>query len=196
MKWVIRVGIVTVGLPSLVIGLLMLARFRPGRGHVNASIEIHRPAAEVFRWISQPERMEQWMGGVQDIAVVSVPDPQEPVAEILHAVEINPDDHTRTDLKMVITDYVPREDFGLDISATGNPETDFAADTRYQLSENKGSTHISFESQMWYRSRLSEILEPLMTFAARRKFQRDLQRLKALVEAQPADAAGSAAPTK
>ena len=190
MKWVIRVGIVTVVLPSLAIGLLMLARYRPGRGHVDASIEIHRPAGEVFRWISQPERMERWMGGVRDITVVSADDSKEPVGEILHAIEVNPDDNTRTDLKMVITDYVPGEEFGLDISATGNPDTDFAADTRYRLSENTGSTHISFEADMRYRSRLSEILEPLMTFTARRKFQRDLQRLKTAVEAAADDGTG------
>ena len=188
MKWIIRIGIVTVGLPSLVIALLMLARFRPGRGHVTSDIDIHRPADVVFRWISEPERMEQWFGGIGEIARISPIRGAEASGDRFHAIELNKEQNSRTDLEMIVTDYVPSKQFGLEIRATGDSETNFTEFAQYRLTEDAGTTHVHFESQTLYRGKLPQVFEPFITAASRKKFQRDLTRLKALAEADSGNA--------
>ncbi len=189
MKWIIRIGIVTVGIPSLAIGLLVLARFRPGRGHVSSAIDINRPAADVFPWISRPELMEQWMGGVSEITRIAPTDVarvDERVGDRFRAVEIDKDQTSRTDLDITVTEFAPNQRFGLQIESLGDPATSFTEKAEYRLSEMGGTTHVDFEAQTTFHDKLSRSFEPFITSASRKKFQHDLERLKALVEAEPA----------
>jgi uncharacterized protein YndB with AHSA1/START domain len=189
MKWIIRIGIVTVGIPSLAIGLLVLARFRPGVGHVSSAIDVNRPAADVFRWISRPELMERWFGGISEITRVAPTDltrVDERIGDHFRAVETDKDQTTRTDLDMTVTEFVPNERFGLQIEPLGDPATSFTEKAQYRLSEVGGTTHVEFETQTTFHGRLSRSFEPFITSASRTKFQHDLERLKVLVEAETA----------
>jgi uncharacterized protein YndB with AHSA1/START domain len=186
MKWIVRIGILTVGIPSLAIGLLVLARFRPGRGHVASAIDINRPAVEVFRWISRPELMEQWMGGVSEITRVPTAGDEEHVGDRFRAVEIDKDQTFRTNLEMTVTEFSPNQRFGLEIESLGDPATNFTEKAEYRLSETGGTTHVAFDAQTTFHGKLSQSFEPFITSASRTKFQRDLARLKKLVEAESA----------
>ena len=186
MKWIIRVALVTVGIPSLAIGLLMLARFRPCRGHVSSAIDIRRPAAEVFRWISRPELMEQWFGGISKITRIAPTGDAVQVGDRFRAVDIGRDQTSPANLQITVTEIVPGRNFGLEIESSGDPETSFTEEAEYQLSEMNGTTHVVFEGQTTFHGKLSQSFEPFITSAAKKKFQHDLERLKALVEAAPA----------
>jgi len=186
MKWIIRIGILTVGIPSLAIGLLVLARFRPGRGHVSSEIDIKRPAVDVFNWISKPELMGQWVGGVSQVARSSPPQDGENVGERFRTVESDAEQSSPATLDIVVTELVPGLRFGLQIESTGNPETSFTEVAEYNLSESRGMTRVDFEAQTTYHGKVSRYFEPFITAASRKKFQHDLERLKALVEAEPA----------
>lgn len=186
MKWIIRIAIVTVGIPSLAIGLLMLARFRPGRGHVSSAIDINRPVAEVFRWISRPELMEQWFGGISEITRIAPASDAVRVGDRFRAVEIGRDQTSPTNLTITVTEIVSDRSFGLEIESSGDPTTNFTEEAEYRLSEMNGTTHVIFEGQTTFQAKLSQSFEPFITWAAKKKFQHDLERLKALVEAAPA----------
>jgi uncharacterized protein YndB with AHSA1/START domain len=183
MKWIIRIGIVTVGIPSLAIGLLVLARFRPGVGHVSSEIDINRPAPDVFRWISRPELMEQWVGGISEIARIAPAGDAVQVGDRFRAVEIGGDQASPTNLKITVTEIVADRSFGLEIVSSADPATSFTEEAEYRLSEMNGTTHVVFEGHMTFQGKLSQSFEPFITAAAKKKFQHDLDRLKALVEA-------------
>ncbi|MGC1685180.1 MAG: SRPBCC family protein [Candidatus Acidiferrales bacterium] len=185
-KWIIRIAIVTIGIPSLAIGLLMLARFRPGRGHVSSAIDINRPAADVFRWISRPELMEQWFGGISEITRISPAGDAERIGDRFRAVEIGRDQASPTNLTITVTEIVPDRRFGIEIVSFGDPTTSFTEEAKYRLSEMNGTTHVVVDAQTTFQGKLSQSFEPFITSAAKKKFQHDLERLKALVEVAPA----------
>jgi uncharacterized protein YndB with AHSA1/START domain len=186
-KWIIRVAIVTVGIPLLAIGLLMLARFRPGRGHVSSAIDINRPAADVFRRISQPELMEQWFGGISEITRIAPVGDTVRVGDRFRAFEIGRDQTSPANLNITVTEIVPDRTFGLEIESSGDPATDFTEEAEYRLSEMNSTTRVAFEAQTTFHGKLSQSFEPFITAAAKKKFQHDLERLKALVESAPAE---------
>jgi len=191
-KWIIRIGIITVGIPSLAIGLLMLARFRPGRGHIRAEIEIDRPAAQVFRWISREDLVRQWVGGLSEITPESSSGESGEIGKRFHMTEFDREENARTEMEMTVTEYVPSEKLGFQIRSLGGQGEGFVENADYRLSPALGGTELIFEIQTDYYGRLPRAFEPMITRAARKKVQRDLGKLKAMVEAEPESSAGDA----
>jgi uncharacterized protein YndB with AHSA1/START domain len=191
-KWIVRIGIITVGIPSLAIGLLMLARFRPGRGHIHAEIEINRPAAQVFRWISHEDLIKQWVGGLSEITPISSAGESGEIGKRFHLTEFDREENARTEMEMTVTEYVPGEKLGFQIRSLGGQGEGFVENAEYQLSPAADGTWLSFEMQAEYYGRLPKASEPMITRATRKKVQRDLGRLKVLVEAEPENTTGNA----
>jgi uncharacterized protein YndB with AHSA1/START domain len=190
-KWIIRIGIITIGIPSLAIGLLMLARFRPGRGHIRAEIEIDRPAAQVFRWISREDLVRRWVGGLSEITPISSAGESGAVGKRFHMTEFDKEENARTEMEMTVTEYMPSEKLGVRIRSLGDLGEGFVENAEYRLSPAVGGTELIFEIQTDYYGRLPRAFEPMITRAARKKVQRDLERLKRLVEAEPAEPAAA-----
>ncbi len=192
MKWIIRIGVLTVGIPSLFIGLLMLARFRPNRGHIQAEVEIHRPAAQVFRWISQEELIKQWVGGLSEISLVAPGPNGGGNGTRFHMTELDKEENARIEMEMTVTEYVPSEKLGVQIRSVGDPGEGFIENAEYRLAPTPDGSNLKLEIQTDYYGRLPRAFEPLITRAARKKVQRDLMRLKTLVESKTESTAGSA----
>ncbi len=189
MKWIIHIGIITVGIPSLAIGLLILARFRPGRGHIHAEIEINRPAAQVFRWISREDLIRQWVGGLSEITTISTGSESGEIGKQFHMTEFDREENAHTEMEMTVTEYVPSEKLGFQIRSLGGQAEGFVENAEYRLSPALGGTELIFEIQTDYYGRLPRAFEPMITRAARKKVRSDLERLKSLVEAEPAEPA-------
>ncbi len=190
MKWIIRIGMITVGVPSLAIGLLMLARFRPGRGHIRAEVEINRPASQVFRWISHEDLIKQWVGGLSEITPISSAGESGEIGKRFHMTELDREENARTEMEMTVTEYVPSEKLGFQIRSLGGQAEGFVENAEYRLSPVPGGTELTFEIQTDYYGRLPRAFEPMITRAARKKVQRDLGRLKVLVEQGPENTTG------
>jgi hypothetical protein len=71
----------------------------------------------------------------------------------------------------------------LRLNRWGIPATSFTEEAQYQLSEVGGTTRVSSKRRRRFTGRLSQSFEPFITSASKKKFQHDLERLKALVEA-------------
>lgn len=183
-KWVVRVGIVVIGIPSLAIGLLMLGRFRPNRGHIVAEIEIDRPTAQVFPWISQKDLILKWFGGLSEMAEISPGTNGGKIGERFHLTEFDREEDVKLEMEMTVTDFVPNERLGMEIESVGDPDNGFVETAEYWLKGDDGHTQLTCEIRTKYHGRLPEVFEPFITAAARKKVQRDLARLKSLVEAQ------------
>ncbi|MGB8593600.1 MAG: SRPBCC family protein [Candidatus Acidiferrales bacterium] len=184
MKWVVRVGIVVIGIPSLAIGLLMLGRFRPNRGHIVAEIEIDRPTAQVFPWISQKDLILKWFGGLSEMAEISPGTNGGKIGERFHLTEFDREEDVKLEMEMTVTDFVPNERLGMEIESVGDPDNGFVETAEYSLKSDDGHTQLTCEIHTKYHGRLPEVLEPFITAAARKKVERDLARLKSLAEAQ------------
>lgn len=187
MKWIIRIGFITIGIPSLAIGALMLARFRPGRGHIRAETVINRPQVEVFRWISRADLIQQWEGGLSEVSLISPASNGGGLGERFHLTQFDKEENARTAMEMTVTEYIPSEKFGVQIRTLGNPGEGFIENGEYRLSPAPGGTALTLEIQTDYYGRLPQAFEPMITHAEREKVQRDLARLKTLAESEAAD---------
>jgi uncharacterized protein YndB with AHSA1/START domain len=186
MKWVIRIGVVVIGLPSLAIGLLVAARFRPEHGHILAQTEIDRPAAQVFPWLSRPDLIQKWVGGLSEITPASPAVEGSEIGRRFHMLEFDKEENARTEMEMTITQFVPNDRLGFRIESLGDPVNGFTETAEYRLTGDGAHTQLTYDIHTGYRGKLPKALEPLITPAARKKVQQDLARLKSMVEAETA----------
>jgi uncharacterized protein YndB with AHSA1/START domain len=194
MKWVVRIGIIVIGIPSLAIGLLVAARFRPEHGHVFAETEINRPAAQVFPWITRPDLLQKWVGSLTEMTLDSPAANGGEVGKRYRMAQFDNVDNQTMEMELTVTEYVPNERFGIQSDSLGDPVNGFTETAVYRLTADGTHTHLSFDIHTTYRGKLPRVLEPLVTPAARKKVQQDLARLKTLVEAEPAIPEAEAAP--
>src|SRR6185295_11965917 len=61
MKWVLRIVGALVGLAVLAVLVLFALSKRPDAGKGEVSIEIAQPPAVVWAWITEPEKLKQWV---------------------------------------------------------------------------------------------------------------------------------------
>ena len=67
MKWVWRILGGIVALLVVCVAGLWLAGLRPGHGHHSASVEINRPAAQVWRYLTADDLVKKWISGLEVI---------------------------------------------------------------------------------------------------------------------------------
>src|SRR5205823_2451610 len=80
MKWFTRtVGVLLAAVLVCVAGL-WLGSSRRDAGRMRGSVEIDRPPDEVFAWISEPDKLPQWVGWLAEVH----PDPATPREGIGH----------------------------------------------------------------------------------------------------------------
>ncbi len=182
-----RVGIVLVALGALVavavVGLFLASRRRDA-GVNDVTVEIARPPAQVFRWLTERDRARRWVGGLEEI---------EPLTE----------GALRAGLKGRAVVVLGAERMGLEIEVVGfeegrriryqvsgldRPSTGFTEVVDFSVEPSETGTRFRAFGRMRYHRRLLRLFEPLMTRRAQRKFQEDAQRLKTLVEAEPVEA--------
>lgn len=186
MKWIVRIGTVVVGIPSLAIGLLVAARFRSDHGHIFVQADIDRPASQVFPWISRPELMQKWVGGMHGMTLISPASDGGEVGKRFRMADIDKTDNVTTEMELTITEFTPNERLGIEIDSVSDPVNGFSEAAEYRLTSEGSRTRLTFDAHTTYRGKLPRALEPLITPAARRKSQQDLARLKLMVEAEPA----------
>ena len=178
MKWLLRIlgGIVV--LIVLCVAGLWLYGMRPSHGHTSDTVVINRPAARVWQYITDDNLLKKWIGGLGEIEHLTPG--KMGAGEKLRIVESYKD--TRTTMDMTVGRFTPPHEITLDISADG-----FTEHAGYLLEEQgSGQTKLTLDAQTDYHGFLYRLLEPLITSAADKKVQGDLQRLKTLVEAEPA----------
>ena len=164
----------------------MLGRLRPGRGHIHAEIEIYRPASTVYRWITQEDLLYQWVGGLSEMTLISAAPDGGAIGRRFRLVELDKEENARMEMEATVTDFAASERLGLQIRSIGNAAEGFVENAEYRLSPAPGGTELAIEIQTEYYGKLPRAFEPLITRAARKKVQRDLLRLKTLIESGPA----------
>ena len=191
MRWLLRIAGAVAAVVAVIVIALALAGDREGAGKKSASVDINRPAPQVFRHITQDKFVKHWVRGLVEMTPVSEAGLR--VRDRLTLAVV--DGGRRTEMQIIITSIEANRRLSFTVNSWGEPSTSFRERCEYLLTETDGHTHLRFSGAMDYFGPLSRLLEPLKTFAAQKKLEADLARLKEQVEAEPPDAVpASAAP--
>jgi len=184
MKWVWRI---LGGLAALIIAAvacLWLLGFRSKTGRNSVTVEIDRPAAQVWRYLENDDLVLKWVSGLSEIRHLN-PDVNGAGARFVLSEVVG---ERRTDMEMEITAFeVPRH-IGFRIKSPEGVSPGFTETGEYVLVEKDGRTTLTLSGDSRYFPFWIQLMEPVITPAAQKKLRADLARLKALVEAEPVSA--------
>lgn len=181
MKWFVRiVGLLAVLLVVVFLGL-WIASNRRDAGRMRASIEIARPPEEIWPWMTEPDKLTQWVGWLDEV----VPDSTTPPEGIGHRetwIMNDPRMKQRMLVPGTVTLWEPPTQKGVHIEV---PEM-FVSDVLYSLEDlGNGRTRVAQDGRVRYVSRMAALMEPMVTPDAMRKLFEDMKRLREKVEATP-----------
>jgi uncharacterized protein YndB with AHSA1/START domain len=137
------------------------------------SVEIGAPAEQVFPYLSEPELMRQWVGGLVDFRPLD--DGPALGSRAIQVVHLAGKDW---ELESEITRYEPPRALEARLVAPNA----FESLAAYRLEETDGRTRVTTTMESEYRSRTARLLGGVVTRQAQRKLVGDLERLKQLVE--------------
>ena len=182
MKWLLVAVVSLVALVLAALLALYLLRFRDGAGRIEHSIEIDRPASDVWRWLVEPEKQKRWVSWLTEVHEHGAggPGPGAEVTWILIDPTMN---DQRVEIHAEYTAFEPARLSALRLESPGM----FTGTVRYELTDlDDGRTQLRHVGEFEYRTAFARLFEPLVTPQARRKAVDDVGRLKSLAEAEPA----------
>lgn len=139
-----------------------------------AAIEIAAPAADIFRWITEPRRRVRWVQGLES----STETTDTGFTVGAGYLEVLVLDGRRYELDVVVTEVDAPRFFGQAIIARGG----FTSEATYRLTERDGVTALRFAQETTYHHLLARLLGGVITRAAQKKITADFERLKTLAE--------------
>ena len=180
-KWLVRILIAIALLPVAATAVLWVAGERANHGLNAAEVEINRPAAQVFRYLTDDELVKKWVGGLTEIKPVEIYPGH--VGDKLRMTVVLGDE--KTEMEMQVTSFEENRHIGFTITSLPGASAAFYEKSEYILNEKEGRTHLSLSGRSQYYGLLTRLMEPVITWEAQKKLREDLQRLKGLVEAEP-----------
>lgn len=185
MKWVVRIVGALVALLVLAVFGLFIASNRRDAGRLRGNVEIDRPLETVWAWLSEPDKLTQWVGWLEAIE----PDTTTVAEGIGHREWwVMNDPHLQDKLRIPgeITVWDPPNRIGVHIDMPGM----MTGDVLYSLTAlPNGRTRFEQDGRFRYENKWAALMEPLATPDAMKKLVDDMRRLKQKVEAEefPAD---------
>jgi len=176
----LRILLVLVLLSALV---LWFAAHRGDRGYIQEEVTIDRPAPLVFRWITTDELLRRW---ISDLVKLEKSGPAGPVQanDAYRLDELIEKRRVAFDLRLIRV--IPNQELELAVSSAVGSARNFIGTADFKLFPNGDYTRIVFTSQTNFETLGDQIIEPILTYATRRKIGEDLIRLKLIMEAEPA----------
>jgi len=185
MKWVWRILFGIIAVVVLAVLGLWLGGFRKGAGINSATIDINRPPAQVWRYLTNDDLVKKWVSGLTEIRHLTPG--VEGVGNRFEMTVVM--DGERTDMEMEITAFVPNRQIGFKVKSIGHPSMGFTETGEYAIVEQDHNTLLTLTGRSKYYPFWLQLMEPLVTPMAQKKLEGDLARLKSLVEAEPRMAA-------
>jgi uncharacterized protein YndB with AHSA1/START domain len=180
MKWLLY-GLVGLGaLLLLAIAALLVAGQRPDAGRFETSIDIARPASDVYRFVSEPAQLKRWLGWLVEVRQIT------PQTTVVGAREIwVMEDRNNNDQRMAIDAELTRVEANRLLQARLTVPATFAGTVTYELQPlDDRRTQLTYRADFEYQHWLARLLKPLINRSARQKAVEDLARLKQVAEAQ------------
>jgi uncharacterized membrane protein len=180
MKWILYLAGSVVGLLAIAVVVLVVLGALSER-RIHATVDIDRPADVVFAWVTEPRRLQAWIGWLVDIRNVT-PQQGQVGSRQVWVMEDRNNNNARMEIETEFVTYRP----GRGLTARLNAPGAFIGAVDYVLeplgpNRTRLKYSMSYEYQMW----LARLLEPIIARSARQKLEEDLQRLKQRAEAEP-----------
>lgn len=180
MKWILYLAGSVVGLLAIAVVVLVVLGALSER-RIHATVDIDRPADVVFAWVTEPRRLQAWIGWLVDIRNVT-PQQGQVGSRQVWVMEDRNNNNARMEIETEFVTYRP----GRALTARLNAPGAFIGAVDYVLeplgpNRTRLKYSMSYDYQMW----LARLLEPIIARSARQKLEEDLQRLKQRAEAEP-----------
>ena len=182
MKWVGRILLAVVGLVVLAALSLWLAGFRDGAGRNSATVEINRPAAQVWRYLQDDELVKKWVIGLTEIEHLN-PEVKGVGARLRM---VGGQGNERMEMEMEITAFEEPRHIAFKLAPVGHASEGFRETGEYLLEESGGHTRITLTTHSIYSPFWIQLMEPVITPAAQKSLEQSFANLKRLVESEPA----------
>jgi uncharacterized protein YndB with AHSA1/START domain len=162
--------------------VLWFAAHRGDRGYIGLEVAIDRPAPMVFRWITSDQLLRRWISDLVKLEKTGS-------AGLAQANDVYRIDEfiaqRRVDFDVKVIRVTP-EELELAVKPAAEPSGGYTATADFKLFPNGDYTRLVFTSHSDFQSFGDQMIEPILTYATKRKLEEDLTRLKLMMEAEPA----------
>lgn len=178
MNWMIKLLLLVLALAVVAVLGLLAAGLRGEAGQVDVTVEIGRPAAIVFPWLHEGDKVKQWVSWLKEVRPLTPVKNGVGTREIWVMQDAN-NGNTPMEIVSEGTLYDPPRRMAAKLTARDA----FTGGVTYELTESGGRTTLRYRGSFEYQHWFARLLEPLITPEARKKLVGDLATLKRLVEA-------------
>ena len=179
MKWLLYLGRGLVGLVVLAVVILLALGGGRGTSRLGASVDVDRPPEVVFAWITEPDRLREWVGWLVEIRPLTAPPLQSGAREIW-VMEDRNNNNQRMEIETEIVEYRPNEAVTARLTAAEG----FTGRVAYGLIPlGPDGTRLTYAADYDFHHWLAKLLNPVITRSAQQKLEEDLARLKQQAEA-------------
>jgi len=177
MKWVLRIGGALVALLLVVLITLVAMGHRADAGRIRATVEIGASPEQLWPWVNDRDKLTRWVSWLVDVRE-ETPD----AAVGARRVWVMKDENNGgapMEILGVFREYIPMKRLTVAVSS-GDA---FDGVQTYEFTDlGNGRTRMDIDSHFHFGARFAQLMEPVISPAARKKLVGDLGRLKALVE--------------
>lgn len=162
--------------------VLWFAAQRSDRGYIEEEITVDRPATAVFHWITTDDLLRRWTSSLGRLEKM---DSSGPTVAANSSYQTDEVIGTSTiSLKVRVLRIIPNQELDLSVNPANGPEGSFTCNAEFKLLPNGDYTRVIFSSRTAFHELSGQVLEPVLTYAARGKVQEGLSRLKWMAEAE------------
>jgi uncharacterized protein YndB with AHSA1/START domain len=180
MKWLWYGLVAIVGVVMLAVLVLLLLGGGRGQSRLQATVEIARPAAVVFKWITEPSRVQSWVGWLVEIQSLT-PGDQAVGSRQVWVMEDRNNNNQRMEIASEIISLEKDRALSTRLHVPGG----FEGTVSYALEPlGPDRTRLQYLGDYTYEHWLAKLLEPVISHSAQQKLEEDLARLKQLAEAR------------
>jgi uncharacterized protein YndB with AHSA1/START domain len=183
MGFLVRVLKILLVLVVLSVVVMWFAAHRGDRGYIEFEVTIDRPAQVVFRWITTDELLRRWISDLVKLEKTGPAGPAQP-NNVYRLDEFIATRRVAFNVKVIRT--IPNQELELAVKPADESGGGYAATMHFKLFPNGEYTRVVFTSQSNFQSFGDQMIEPILTYATRKKLEEDLTRLKLMMEAEPA----------
>lgn len=189
MDFLVRVLKVLLALVLASVVVLWFAAHRGDRGYIGLEVAIDRPAPMVFRWITSDPLLRRWISDLAKLEKTGSAGPAQ-ANDVYRIDEFIAQRRVALDVRVIRA--IPNQELELAVKPAESSDG-YAAAADFKLFPNGDYTRLVFTSHSDFESFGDQMIEPILTYATKKKVEEDLTRLKLMIEAEPAtqpDAAG------
>jgi uncharacterized protein YndB with AHSA1/START domain len=137
----------------------------------------------VFRWITTDELLRRWISELIKLEKIGPAGAAQP-NNIYQLDEWIGGRRVAVEVKVIRV--VPNQELELALRPAAGSDGSFAGVADFKLFADGDYTRLEFTSQMNFQRSWDQVMEPILTYATRKKIEQDLARLKVSMEAEPA----------